>query len=177
MPASSCGRQRQLLAVQPPDALLLCLLSALAVEVGEKLVICLASTLNLDGTPSSATFDAVRGRALLWWAGWRRHDGQQLRSEGTGSRALAWCSRDLVRQVLVTSQVVPCAKPPSPFPHLPNWLPSRPQSFASGRRTLMDNFEYVMHGKVFKFKDNSSSGQLKADVSDGVESWLSMHAA
>ena len=29
----------------------------------------------------------------------------------------------------------------------------------------MDNFEYVMHGKVFKFKDNSSSGQLKADVS------------
>lgn len=28
-------------------------------EVGEKLVICLASTLNLDGTPSSATFDAV----------------------------------------------------------------------------------------------------------------------
>jgi len=29
--------------------------------VGEKLVICLASTLNLDGTPSSATFDAVGG--------------------------------------------------------------------------------------------------------------------
>lgn len=35
-----------------------------AVEVGDKLVICLASTLSLDGTPSSATFDAVRqGRA------------------------------------------------------------------------------------------------------------------
>lgn len=65
------------------------------VEVGEKLVICLANTLNLDGTPSSATFDA---------------------------------------------------------------------SFLSGRRTLMDNFDYVMHGKVFKFKDNSTSGQLKADV-------------
>lgn len=32
-----------------------------AVEVGEKLVICLANTLNLDGTPSSATFDAVGG--------------------------------------------------------------------------------------------------------------------
>lgn len=28
----------------------------------------------------------------------------------------------------------------------------------------MDNFDYVMHGKVFKYKDNSSSGQLKADV-------------
>jgi DNA-directed RNA polymerase I, II, and III subunit RPABC3 len=39
------------------------------------------------------------------------------------------------------------------------------QSFTSGRRTLMDNFDYVMHGKVFKYKDNSSSGQLKADVS------------
>lgn len=29
----------------------------------------------------------------------------------------------------------------------------------------MDKFDYVMHGKVFKYKDNSSSGQLKADVS------------
>lgn len=32
----------------------------------------------------------------------------------------------------------------------------------------MDSFEYVMHGKVFKFKDNSSSGQLKADVRGGL---------
>ena len=32
----------------------------------------------------------------------------------------------------------------------------------------MDSFDYVMHGKVFKFKDNSSSGQLKADVSAGA---------
>ncbi|PSC76122.1 DNA-directed RNA polymerases II and V subunit 8A-like [Micractinium conductrix] len=37
-------------------------------------------------------------------------------------------------------------------------------SFLSGKRTLMDNFDYVMHGKVFKFKDSSHSGQLKADV-------------
>lgn len=34
----------------------------------------------------------------------------------------------------------------------------------SSRPTLMDKFEYVMHGKVFKYKDNSSTGQLKADV-------------
>lgn len=162
MPASSSGRQQQLLAVQPPETLLLRLSSTLAVEVGEKLVICLASTLNLDGTPSSATFDAVSGWVLLRCAGWRRHDIQQLCSKGTGNCVLAGCSRDLW-QVLVTGQGVPCGEPPSP--HLPNWLPSRLQSFASGRRTLMDNFEYVMHGKVFKFKDNSSSGQLKADVS------------
>ncbi|KXZ43370.1 hypothetical protein GPECTOR_92g593 [Gonium pectorale] len=25
----------------------------------------------------------------------------------------------------------------------------------SGRRTLMDNYDYVMHGKVFKYKDNN----------------------
>lgn len=25
----------------------------------------------------------------------------------------------------------------------------------SGKRTLMDNFDYVMHGKVFKYKDNN----------------------
>ena len=52
------------------------------------------------------------------------------------------------------------APPPRP--------PTRPvalQSFVSGRRTLMDSFDYVMHGKVFKFNDNSASGQLKADVS------------
>ena len=30
-----------------------------AVEVGDKLVISLASTLNLDNTPSSASYDAV----------------------------------------------------------------------------------------------------------------------
>lgn len=30
-----------------------------AVDVGDKLVICLANTLNLDGTPSAASFDAV----------------------------------------------------------------------------------------------------------------------
>lgn len=47
-----------------------------AVEVGEKLVICLASTLNLDGTPSAASFDAVRWRAesastaAAWQEGW-----------------------------------------------------------------------------------------------------------
>ncbi|GAB4822226.1 hypothetical protein N2152v2_009272 [Parachlorella kessleri] len=39
-------------------------------------------------------------------------------------------------------------------------------SLATGSRpTLMDKYDYVMHGKVFKYKDNSSSGQLKADVS------------
>ena len=38
-----------------------------AVEVGDKLVICLASTLNLDGTPSSASFDAVSGRRCAVW--------------------------------------------------------------------------------------------------------------
>ena len=52
-------------------------MSLAAVEVGDKLVICLASTLNLDGTPSASTFDAVGaagggrggGGALLLAAG------------------------------------------------------------------------------------------------------------
>lgn len=33
-----------------------------------------------------------------------------------------------------------------------------------GRRNLADEFEYVMHGKIFKFKDSSSGGQVKAEV-------------
>ena len=53
-----------------------------------------------------------------------------------------------------------------PPPAHPPWVVfALLQSFVSGRRTLMDSFDYVMHGKVFKFNDNSASGQLKADVS------------
>ncbi|KAL6785442.1 RPB8 [Auxenochlorella protothecoides x Auxenochlorella symbiontica] len=34
----------------------------------------------------------------------------------------------------------------------------------TARRTLADDFEYVMHGKIFKFKDSSSGGQVRAEV-------------
>lgn len=30
----------------------------------------------------------------------------------------------------------------------------------SGQPSLMDKFEYVMYGKVFKYKDNSAGGQV-----------------
>lgn len=36
----------------------------------------------------------------------------------------------------------------------------------SGRPTLMDRYEYVMHGKIFKFKDNQGGG-------DRVEVYIS----
>jgi len=37
------------------------------------------------------------------------------------------------------------------------------QSIGS-RPTLADKYDYVMFGRVFKYKDSSASGQVKADV-------------
>eukprot|EP00798_Chlamydomonas_sp_ICE-L_P025939 gene25939-11615_t len=34
----------------------------------------------------------------------------------------------------------------------------------SGKPSLMDKYEYVMHGKVYKYKDSQSSGQLRVEV-------------
>lgn len=65
------------------------------IKLGEKLALCLASTLNIDGTPSGASYDSVR---------------------------------------------------------------------PGSRRNLADEFEYVMHGKIFKFKDSSTGGQVRAEV-------------
>ena len=33
-----------------------------------------------------------------------------------------------------------------------------------GKGSLLDDYDYVMHGKVFKFKDNHKAGQLKVEV-------------
>lgn len=33
-----------------------------------------------------------------------------------------------------------------------------------GKGSLLDDYDYVMHGKVFKFKDNHNTGQLKVEV-------------
>ena len=32
------------------------------------------------------------------------------------------------------------------------------------RKSLMDAYEYVMYGKIFKYKDSSKSGQLRVEV-------------
>ena len=32
------------------------------------------------------------------------------------------------------------------------------------RKSLMDAFEYVMYGKIFKYKDSSKSGVIKVEV-------------
>lgn len=32
------------------------------------------------------------------------------------------------------------------------------------RKTLMDAYEYVMYGKIFKYKDSSKAGQIKVEV-------------
>lgn len=32
------------------------------------------------------------------------------------------------------------------------------------RKTLMDAYEYVMYGKIFKYKDGSKGGQLRVEV-------------
>ena len=33
-----------------------------------------------------------------------------------------------------------------------------------GKQSLMDRYEYVMFGKVFKFKDNTAGGQVRVEV-------------
>jgi len=33
-----------------------------------------------------------------------------------------------------------------------------------GKGTLLDDYDYAMHGKIFKFKDNHNTGQLKVEV-------------
>ena len=40
------------------------------------------------------------------------------------------------------------------------------QSFPSisGKPSLMDNYDYVMYGKIFKYKDNSSAGHARVEV-------------
>ncbi len=37
------------------------------------------------------------------------------------------------------------------------------------KKTLMDGFDYVMHGKIFRFKDRSDKGVAKVDVSETKE--------
>mmetsp|Transcript_40185 Transcript_40185/g.89160 ORF Transcript_40185/g.89160 Transcript_40185/m.89160 type:complete len:154 (-) Transcript_40185:913-1374(-) len=66
-------------------------------QLNSKYQVALASTLYLDGTPSSSKYDAT-------------------------------------------------------FPGL------------SGKPSLMDKYEYVMYGKIFKYKDNSQSGQVRVEV-------------
>lgn len=34
----------------------------------------------------------------------------------------------------------------------------------SNRKTLMDAYEYVMYGKIFKYKDSSRGGQIRVEV-------------
>ena len=34
----------------------------------------------------------------------------------------------------------------------------------SNRKTLMDAYEYIMYGKIFKYKDNSRAGQIRVEV-------------
>ena len=34
----------------------------------------------------------------------------------------------------------------------------------SDRKTLMDIHDYVMYGKIFKYKDSSKAGQIKVEV-------------
>lgn len=37
-------------------------------------------------------------------------------------------------------------------------------SLYTGKFSLMDEYEYVMHGKIFKYKDTSSGDTLKTEV-------------
>lgn len=32
------------------------------------------------------------------------------------------------------------------------------------RKSLMDAYDYVMYGKIFKYKDSSRAGQIKVEV-------------
>jgi DNA-directed RNA polymerases I, II, and III subunit RPABC3 len=38
------------------------------------------------------------------------------------------------------------------------------QSMQSGKPSLMDKYEYVMYGKIFKYKDKQQGGQQKVEV-------------
>lgn len=35
---------------------------------------------------------------------------------------------------------------------------------SSKKQTLADRFEYVMHGKIFKFRNTNAGGQLRVEV-------------
>ncbi len=43
-------------------------------------------------------------------------------------------------------------------------VPLQDLATKQGKGTLLDDYDYVMHGKVFKFKDNHNTGQLKVEV-------------
>lgn len=149
--------------------------------MSDKLVICLASTLNLDGTPSSTAFDAVSATPDSWQTARVRVGGQRGVGAREGGSYFTWLLLRSCQPSLSLSACGSCAAAtsgelssaslpralslPVLFAHSTCLRLALPQSFASGRRTLMDSFDYVMHGKVFKFNDNSASGQLKADVS------------
>ncbi|KAK9819784.1 hypothetical protein WJX72_002320 [[Myrmecia] bisecta] len=37
-------------------------------------------------------------------------------------------------------------------------------SLHSGKPSLLDKYDYVMHGKIFKFKDNTAGGHVRLEV-------------
>lgn len=105
------------------------------IEVGDKLGLCLASTLQLDGGPTSASFDLVRGGRF----GPGVEGGRRRRFGRPGASSLAF-------SLWAGSAAAGGAQ--SPLSRLPWRAGVRAQSMQSGRSTLMDKYEYVMHGRV-----------------------------
>lgn len=52
----------------------------------------------------------------------------------------------------------------SAMPTNPSGQQNQYDSTVGTRPTLADKFDYVMYGRVFKYKDSSASGHTKADV-------------
>lgn len=40
---------------------------------------------------------------------------------------------------------------------------------SSKKQTLADRYEYVMHGKIFKFRNTNAGGQLRAEVGSSIQ--------
>ena len=120
------------------------------VAQGDKLSVCLATTLQKDGSQMAHdvrskddTYDVVRakdvgGGEIERWT-WVMPSG----CRGCVHK-IAWggALSGLTRGRRLNRRLQGLAKRPS----------------------LMDKYDYVMYGRVFKYKDASSSGQTKADV-------------
>ncbi|PPD75272.1 hypothetical protein GOBAR_DD27802 [Gossypium barbadense] len=120
-------------------------------HVGDKFTMALAHTLNLDGTPDTGYYTPVVflqmkfefntlfqslccNRILSFW---KYSDNHDYYFQGL-SLIVAF----------ITSTCYGSAN----------------LNYASGRKSLADKYEYIMHGKLYKITDDASGKGLKAEV-------------
>ena len=109
--------------------------------MGEKFSLALSPTLNTDSSAMSGHYDAVR----------EPHDASAVPDDANypscrlhSSAAYKACMSEKCTIIAAT--------------------PAQTLHGSSKAKTLADRYEYVMHGKIFKYRTTNAGGQLRVEV-------------